>query len=357
MSVVQAVRELLITDFVFRLTVGAALVLMVLAMLFAVGAAALRWKNERTSRRLSELEAEWEPALLQALADPKQTDRLHELVRPSDRLPFVRFVLRYVGRVRGDQRGLLRSLVQPYLPDVETDARSGSIEERALAIQTMGTLGLPQYASAVLEGLDDSSPLVAMVAARALARKDRAGFAVPVLDRLHRFSSWSRGYLSAMLAQIGPEAAPHLRTTLESRGQPDWVRVVAADALRRLNDFEAADSAASVLHDAGDRDLNAACLRLLARTGDTRHVETARVMAQSSDPIVKSAAIQAVGQLGGPGDTELLFKGLGHASPWVALQSARAIGRALGSERLRSLADSTHPRAGLARQVLREPGA
>lgn len=357
MNMVNAFRDLWGTDFIFRLTVWSVVGSAALALLFALGAVALRWKNERRRHRLSELEATWEPALLQALADPEQVRRLTDLVKHDDRLPFVRFILRYVGRVTGEQRELLRSAVSPHLTSVATDARTGSVEERALAIQTLGTLGLPDYEAAVMRGLDDDSPLVAMVAARALARRDQAHYAEHVLQRLSRFGSWSRGYLSAMLAQIGPAAAPSLRGTLEDPAEPPWVRTVAADALRRLNDLPAAASAVAVLHTADNRDLVASCLRLLARTGDSRHLETARVLARSEDSVVRSAALQAVGQLGNEEDTELLFTSLSDTSPWVALQSARAIGRALGPDRLRSLADSLHPQAALARQVLREPGA
>jgi len=357
MNLINAFRDLWSTDFVFRFTVWSVVALATLALLFALGAVALRWKNERRRHRLSELEANWEPALLQALVNPDDVDRLQSLVHDGDRLPFVRFILRYVGRVTGEQRDLLRTAVSPYLSAVATDARTGSVEERALAVQTLGTLGLPDYEAAVMQGLDDSSPLVAMVAARALARRDQAHYAEHVLQRLHRFGSWSKGYLSAMLAQIGPDAAPSLRGTLENRAEPNWVRTVAADALRRLNDLPSAGAAVSVLNESDDRDLAAACLRLLARTGDSRHVETARALAQVDDMVIRSAALQAVGQLGNVEDTELLFSSLSDSSPWVALQSARAIGRALGPERLRSLADSLHPQAALARQVLREPGA
>ena len=357
MTLWPAFQDLWRTDFAFRFTVGSVGVLTVLALAFALAAVALRWKNERRRARLDALEARWEPALLQALADPTRLDELHGLVEDGDRLPFVRFVLRYVGRVTGSQRTHLRAVVAPYLDPVAGDARTGTVEERALAVQTLGTLGLPEYEAVVLHALDDDSPLVAMVAARALARRDQAHYAEHVLQRLHRFGSWSRGYLAAMLAQIGAEAGPSLRATLGDTREPSWVRAVAADALRRLNDVMAAPTAVNVLHQSDDRDLVAACLRLLSRTGDSRHLETTRVLAQSSDPVVRSTAIQAVGHLGGSNDTELLFKGLSDTSPWVSLQSARAIGRALGTDRLRSLADSDHPRAALARQVLREPGA
>lgn len=357
MNLIRAFGDLWGTDFIFRFTVWSVIALTGLALLFALGAVALRWKNERRRHRLSELEATWEPALLQALANPDDVERLRSLVDHGDRLPFVRFILRYVGRVTGQQRELLREAVSPHLSAVATDARTGSVEERALAIQTLGTLGLPEYEAAVTRGLDDDSPLVAMVAARALARRDQAHYAEHVLQRLKRFGSWSKGYLSAMLAQIGPDAAPSLRGTLEDRTEPNWVRTVAADALRRLNDLPAAVTAVNVLHEADDRDLMASCLRLLARTGDARHLETARVLARSEDTVIRSAALAAVGQLGNAEDTELLFEALSDASPWVALQSARAIGRALGPGRLRSLADSVHPQAALARQVLREPGA
>lgn len=331
------------------------LALIILALAFAAYAVLLRIRTELRERRWKALVARWEGPVLDALLEPEAVPRVHAAVAEGDRLRFVRFVLEYSRRVKGEERDVLRELALPYLDPIAERAWSPRAEVRTRAVQTLGTLGLPRYAGEVLTALDDPSPLVAMVAARSLCRQEHPEYAAAVLRRLGRFQGWSPSFMASMLAAVGPEAAPALRETLGDDHQVPMARAVAADALRLLSDFEAGDVAARVVEVESDEELLAAALRLLATIGRPEHAVVIRVRCASPDFAVRSSAYAALGMLGLGEDEGRLLGGMSDPSPWVAIQAARGL---FGGARelLQDLADSDHPRAALARQMLLEEG-
>ncbi len=330
--------------------------LLVMAVAFGLYAVVLRVRNELRERRWRRLEATWEEPVLAALADPDRIGRAQEAVEDRYRLHFVRFVLSYARRVRGQERETLRKLVAPYLDPIAERVWSKHQEIRTRAVQTLGTLGLPQYAGEVVTALDDPSPLVAMVAARALASDEHPEYAEAVLRRLRRFDTWSRSFLASMLAGIGNEGAPAIRATLTDRNEPAWVRAVAAEALGALKDFEAGDPAAHVVEAEEDPELLSAALRLLALVGSPEHATVVRSRCASPDPTVRSAALRALGTLGDEEDANRLLGAMADPSPWVAIHAARGLLAAGAHQLLSDLADSDHPRALLAQQIVMEEG-
>ncbi len=356
MSLWPVFRDFAQAELAFRLLVASVILLATLAFLFAVYALVLRYRNARKRAHLDLLEASWTPVLMHVLQGRYPPEALWERVGAEEHLAFVRFILRYVRRVRGGQRQILRGVVEPFLPDVATGLTKGTVEERALVVQTLGTLGLPRFEADVVRALDDPSPLVAMVAARSLARPDHPQHIGVVIDHLERFGSWSRGFLGAMLAAIGPEGAETLRTTFEDPSRPGWIRTVAADALRWLNDVNAAEVAARVVSCETDRDLLVQALKLLERLGNEEHAPVVRKLAYAPDPVIRANALRTLGRIGDEGDGELLRDGLFDPSSWVVLQSVRSLARMGRWSTLQSLATSEHPRALFAQQVLEERG-
>ena len=337
--------------YVLGLTVVA---LLVVAMIFSVYALLLRYRHARRERLEADLRARWEGPVLAAIADPDRIPDVHQRVRRDDRLYFVRFILEYVRRVRGEERRTLRRLAEPYLDAIAERTGDPRPEVRTRAVQTLGTLGLPKYAPEVLAGLDDPSPLVSMVAARCLARPDFPEYASPLVAHLHRFEGWNRRFLASMLATMGPEVSPFLRDGLREEERPAWLRGVFAEALRMQLDPRAADVAVEVLEDTDDRDLAASLLRLLAAVGRPEHVGLLRRLTDTDDEIVRAQALHALGVLGGPAELPLLFAGMEDSSPWAALHAARGARDAGGAELLEEMAESDGGEAGLAGQVLFE---
>jgi HEAT repeat protein len=327
--------------------------LFALALLLAAATLTLRALTERRIARVARLEADWTPHLLEVLSGDRTPPSLAARIAAGDRVQFADFLLRFVRRLKGPERDLLVALAAPFLEDVASRAHGGTAEDRALAVQMLGTLGPAQHAAAVRAALDDPSPLVAMTAARALARQGNAAHVGAILERLPRFREWSPGFLAAMLAAVGPDAAPALRVLLADAHREPGDRAVAADALRMLHDLPAADAAGDVVRVATDADLLAAALRLLGAVGGAAQAPAVRAACGRPDAVVRAQACAALGAIGGAQDRELLRAALDDASPWVVLHAARSLAKVGGAALLHAAAD--RPGAGLVRQVAAEP--
>jgi HEAT repeat protein len=332
--------------------VAGTLILCLLLVIFSAVALLARARATRKARRVSRLEAGWEPAALEALEGTRTAASVQVLVRERDALLFVDFVSRLARRLRGDERHILAELVTPWLPRLAQRLTHRDEAVRARAVQTISLLAFGAYDEGLVRALDDESPLVAMAAARALARPEHPEFAAPVLQRLPRFTRWRPEFVSAMLAGMGPAAIPALLAAFDDPAQPAEARAIVADALRVLHVLEAADIAAALLGPVRNRDLVAASLRLLQELGREEHVAVVRPLLTSVDDVIRAHAIAAFGALAAPAEMELLVPALEDRSRWVALAAARALRPFKDGAALRVLARRDHPHAMLAAEVL-----
>ena len=351
------IRELVLRDRIFLVLAIVITVALILVILFALFTIYLRLRNLRKSRRWQALEARWEPLLLALITGDTTPEQIQNQVEPGQNLFFVDFVLRFAQRLRGVEAAIITALAKPYLPQLQARIHQADPARRARAIRTLSILALEEYYPDIINALDDDSPLVAMIAARALAREDHPEFAGEILARMHRFANWSQSYLASLLTSLGPAVTPDLRAALTDSGNETFVRVVAADALRSLDDLATADIAAQVLSEEQDRELVAACLRVLAAVGRPQHLEPVRRLCTSGDSMIRAQALRALGSLGGPEDIHLMEQAIADESPWVGLHAARGMLTSGGEERLYVLAASEHPARELARQVLMESSA
>jgi len=332
--------------------------LLLLTLAVAAYALLARLSGNRRARRRVRLEAGWLQGVLGLFTDPAAPGALPDptTLHPQDRLHFLEFLLRHVRLLKGEERDRLEDGARPYLPGLAPLLRDRDPYQRARAAEILGQLGLPAFAPQLRAALEDTTELVAMVAARALAREGDVDSVHPVLASLARFENWSPQYLVALLVNFGAGAAPELLEVLLDRGRSPAVRAVAADALAELNRLEAVDPAARLLREEGSHEeLASALLRLLARLGTPAQLEEVRRLATAPTPHVRALALRAVSALG-DGSTELplLQAALDDPSPWVALQAARGLRSAGVEGPLLELAGSGGPRARLAGEVLRE---
>lgn len=352
-------------DFLIRGTAtlsqtGLLVLIVVIVVLFAATVAlslyaiVMRSVHLARAKEAADLAERWRDPVLSAVGDPSLVPSVQALVSEDQAIEFLTFVIEYARRVRGEERQVLCTLAEPFLPRMAERVTSRRVEIRAWAVQTLGTLGLPRYADEVVAALDDPSPLVAMVAARALAREETPQYAEAVLVRLHRFSGWNRLFLASMLAAIGPEISGALRKGLDDPDVPSRTRAVMAEALRLQGDFLAGDVAARVVRGADERELLASALRLLAVVGRPEHAEIVRPYCGSDDVIVRAQALKALGALGDDDDVPVLVDAMDDPHPWPALYAARGAREAGGPETLAGLIASGHPSATLAKQVLAE---
>jgi HEAT repeat protein len=315
----------------------------------------LRLRNDRIEGRRRALTAAWEPLMLDVLAGAAGEEALLSTVEPGDEEVFIVFLLGYARRLQGEERATVSRLARRYLPAVAEASDRGSAEQRGHAVQVLAELGLPRYATVVAAALDDPSPVVAMIAARGLFRRGYEKYFPVVLAYLPRFTLWSRSFLSSLLARGGPGTAPYLRATLSDPSLAPLVRAVAADALRLINDIESTAIAASIVASGErDRELLAASIRLLRHLGHRDHVALLRPLVTAADPVIRAAAVSALGSIGGQAEVPLLQDVLDDVAYWVSLAAARGLMELGAVETLQGLARSHGPWAVLARQVLSE---
>ena len=342
-------------DRVLSILAVSILVLFLLAIFLAFLTVVIRVRNSRGTRLGAFRKAKWDPVILEVLEGTKGPEELLDLVEPGEELAFLSFLLLYARRIRGGERGILQVLAGPHLHPLVERTRAGRTEQRAWAVQTLGLMGMPRYADTLLEALDDPSPLVSLIAAQSLAKRGSAESAQFVLERLHRYSEFHVAFLSGLLADAGPDAAPLFRSTLGDERRPDWVRVVVAQALYDLRDLPSADVAADILPRETNPDLLVGCLRLIAQAGaGGRHRESVIPFLESHHFAVRSYALKALRVLGSSSDIPLILQALQDESPWVALEAARGL-RELGAvEPLRELARTEGPRSLVALEVISE---
>lgn len=339
-------------DPVFRFVIVITLVFLFLTVTFAVIAMALRMANDRDFERRERMEAIWMPKILEVLNDDLSAEELRSTVDPGDQDLFLDFLYRFGRQLRGQELETLRGIAYPYLRGMVKDVNRGDAESRARRIQILGLLGFDKYSSLVVEAMNDPSPLVAMVAARILMRRDHPEHVEAVLKKLYRFENWSHDLLGSLLYGLGSGVAPTLRDMLMDPEQPTWIRRVAADALGRQNDVLSADLAVYILEQNEDRALSLAALGLLGRTGRGEHLPTLLQWADAPDAELRAAAVRALSLTGGPAENERLVAALDDPSEWVALYAAQGLRRGSSIGTLREFAASEHPRAELAQQVL-----
>ncbi len=300
------------------------------------------------------MEARWEPLILDLLTGVQTAEDVKKQVGKQESLYFLDFLQRFAQRFRGAEAAVITQLAAAYLPMLAERVKDADPPRRARAIRTLSVLGLEPYAETVRAALDDPSPLVAMIAARALAGMEHPEYVEAILDRLHRFEDWSQNLLASMLTSMGPDVTPALRRTLDDREKIPRVRAVAADALRDLNDLAVGDQAALILDTETDQDLLAATLRLLGVVGRPEHLEPVRRLCRTDDFVVRASAFGALGHLGSRADLSLLRSGIDDESPWVALQAARGLKEAGGEQLLEELVADDRGHSTLAREILAE---
>lgn len=327
--------------------------LFVLTILIAIAVLLLRIKNNIYSKRYSQLERSWEGQIMEILSADEVGGHSLE-VRRRDRMFFVQYLYRFASRLRGQELQIIKDLANPYLPMIAGKLQSGYPELRARNISILATLGFPEYLEPIIQALKEDAPIVKMAAARILAHKDYPEHVDLILPELASFDEWSMNFLASMLAEMGPAIAQRLRQELLNTETTARVRIASCEALRRIGDLAAPDTAVKVLAQDTDPELSAACLKILRDMGTPRHRPLLLELVHSPIEIIRLHALSALGSVGSSEDNPILEEGLNDPSRWVALQAARAMNDLNSSALLAKIANSDHPRASIAQQILAE---
>lgn len=347
--------DLVLEDRLLLFIVVCTLVFFLLSLVFAFFILIQRYLNIRLHQRWKNLVGKWEEEIVLVLSGEHEASILLDRVRKRERLYFLDFLTRYAQRFIGEERILITQLAQPFLPLLMRRVKKGDAEQRARAVRTLSILDHQGYQEAIVQALEDSSPMVAMIAMQSLLRErpDRVQLEA-ILHNLHRFENWSSTSLATLLANVGSSAIPSLQEAYSNPSTPQRVRAVAAEALRELHDFSAADLAEEILQSETNRDLLASSLRLLADVGQPKHIDVIRKLCMSEDDVVRAQAVRSLGNFGDVQDVETLRLMINDPSTWVAYYAALSLKKLGESGVLEEIASSEHPRRDMAQQVLTE---
>jgi HEAT repeat protein len=325
-------------------------------LFFALGLVALTVRlhksNTEKASRWKSLEAKWDPITSSIVAGFMPPQALLEKVNENEKLFFVDYLMRFVPKLAGETRKMLCDMAIPYLDQLAERMENGDEEQRSRAVLTLSTMGFERYQDLIVKAIYDPSPLVAMLAARSLSDTGASQYLGLILAKIDIFRTWSAAYLTSMLESLSRNAPLELLNSLKQGGYPDWVQAIIIRALAQLNCLEAVPAAAQLLRDDVDQEVQSAAFLLLAKLGQTEYKPLIRGKCQHENFVIRLNAIKALAQLGDSSDASLLEELLKDPSHWVALQAAEAL-KATGSlDVLNRFADTDHPHAELALQVL-----
>lgn len=328
------------------------LVLLVLALGLVILTVYLHRANAAKAEKWKALEHKWNPLISAVIAGFLPPQSLVEKVEENEKLFFVDYLMRYISKLEGDTKNILCNMALPYLEQLVSRMKTGDEEQRARAILTLSTMGFETYQHVVVQAIDDPSPVVAMLASRSLADKGAIQYLDLVLSKIALFRSWSPHYLSTMLESLARSQPTLLLKRLRTHAYPKWVQAVILKALSQLHCSEALPVAADLLKTESDRDIQVAALQLLAQLGHSEYRALVRSKTQHPDFVIRLHAIKALSQIGDQSDAELFTQCLEDNSQWVALHAAEALKNIGKLDVLEQFADSGHPHAELALQVL-----
>jgi len=332
--------------------VVATTLLFIIVILFALYSIYLRLRNNRKRRRWQQLERSWRSQLNDILAGEKEPESIHRLVKKKHRLYFVDYLYKHALRLKGQELAIISEMADPYLPVLLHVHKKSEIERRARVVTTVSHLDIDKYLEFVVEALDDESPIVAMAAARIITQRKYVQYARKIIDRLHVFEGWSLNILASMLANMGMEIAPELRSAMLDTNRIPRVRTIVTRALTYLKDPHAANTAAFVLQETEDTNLQINCLKLIADVGVPEHADTIRYKLNSENDTVVTKAIAALGTVGDESDIERITPYLNDPSPWKRLETIRTLKVFGQTELLQRVAAEDTPTGEIAEYVL-----
>lgn len=331
------------------------LILLTLAVGLVMLTVRLHQSNSQKSTHWQSLEAKWNPSMKELKAGTLLPQQLLEQVAPNERFFFVDYLMRHMPDLSPDAQSVLNDALTPCLDIIAARMEVGDEEQRARAVLTLNTLNFERYHSIIVKALDDNSPVVAMLASRALSDTGALEYLEVVLEKIDIFRNWSQSYLTSMLESLAASNPLKLRDCLIDKQRPDWIQAVILKTLSQLNCYEAIPIAVHLLESDADREVQAAALQLLAKLDKGGHKELIRQKCLHDNFVIRLHAIKALAQVGDTHDVNLLRQLLEDQSQWVALHAASAL-NTLGQQAiLADFGDTEHPHANLALQTLYGP--
>lgn len=260
---------------------------------------------------------------------------------PSDaaqRAVVVEMLLSSVVKVRGDARETVSHVLEEagfteyYLRRLGNRAE----RERAIAAEVLGEMRATSAMGELLNTMRDPSPVVRVVAARALGKLAQAAAVSPLLAE-YASGRLPSGIVASSLLRMGPAAGPALQTRL--RDDDPRIRALCANLIGLLDWIPACEALLALLDDE-DATVRRQAAESAGRLGADTATEPLLACLRDIDRGVRVAAAEALGRLGDPAAAWELAEALTDDEHDVRLATATAL-MSLGATGPRVLSDIT----------------
>lgn len=313
----------------------------------------LRVRSERRDERRAAVDAEWHPRLFSLIAGDTDPEALADDVPEGHIEHVLELCARFAQRLTGSDLRRLERFAERHAWRPARQLTQADVETRARSVMLLSAIGGRRYEHALLTALDDPDPMVAMVAAQAVARRGLADQVPRILERVAAMGVWSPAFVARIVASFGSAASPPLLGVLADSDRSSTERSTAALALAQLHDPRAADVAVRVLLGGeDDRDLVTACLRIVEEVGRPTHLSPIRRLLAHQDFAIRARAAAALGSMGTTADAARLVPLVADPSRWVALNAAIGLRKLHRDDLLRTIAAEEGPASPVAVEAL-----
>lgn len=327
-------------------------VLFVLVMVLAATTFYIRIRSILKAKTYQAQEDIWEPLILDYMFGDAAIDDIKEVVAKGEELRFIGIVVRYLKKIKGAEADRLISLTAPYRYKLVQGLDHSNPARRARAYQTLCLLAFKEYPLQMMRGLKDPSLNVSLVVAWAMAQRKQVEYLEEIMIQIGRYANWNRNFLVAMVSSFGPAGSSVLLEILNDASRSSISRGIAADALAKLNYFDASTVLPDLLQAEEDPELIAALLRLACEVGRPDNMEFIRPYLSHADGFVRGQAYRAVGSLGDMTDLPLLEFAIREDTHWVAYYASIALFEIGGKEPLEAMISQGFNRSAMLQEVL-----
>ncbi|MEN9543391.1 MAG: hypothetical protein RLZZ598_224, partial [Pseudomonadota bacterium] len=306
-----------------RVALALGLVSLSVAVTLSLQVLAMRLAALRRAREVTALAAIWQPLMARVALGEALPETLPALAR-RHRGELMLLWIRLQDGLRGSAHAHLNRLAERLRlrDDALRGLRSGrgGMGRRVLGLATLGHLRHAEDATLLDAALDDPLPLVSLSAARALLQIDGAGSAPRVLDRFLLRPDWPTPRVGTLLREAGADAvaAPLIERLLAGSAEQQ-------QRLLPLLRFAESPHSGSAVHRLVERSTDPQVLSIaLRQLHGSESLTRIRTLAAHPDALVRSAAAQALGNVGLREDQPLLVRLMSDRDWWVRYRAAQA---------------------------------
>ncbi len=237
--------------------------------------------------------------------------------------------------VRGEARERLNTVARQSGADAlaVTLLETGRLDERLMAIATLGSLGEKSAWSALSRIAAHEHPILSFTAARALMQINPEGSIGLVISSALVRPDWPFSKVAALLKETGADivSRPLVHALWEA---DDRKSVLLLRYMKVAHYTLAAPSIRKRLHVTESVEVLCACLSLLE---DPVELEAVREFVRHPVWAVRVQAVRALGRIGSTADARLLLEAMGDAEWWVRHRAGEALALLTGGSLPRHL--------------------